>query len=277
MKFVAIFTILGIIDYLGVIFSLLALILLFTCLSEIKNVNLKLNSASLKNYQSKYYIALILGMTNTVLAILATFPPFNSLILIFYYGNFILSIHQFVIPMLIIIIIRTAIEMIAWKNFVDFAYQSSNVFPSYFKASIIKGSKNLKNAALMLILSFLIITISISWVLQIIGFIRLSNLEDFSYEKHQIATATVSEPKREVCEKDDSFSKFEKMIYHYLKENTGKAFTIRALKNRVIEKLLDENEKEFFEMNSEEILNQMGLKKQIEVVIKKGEAFYLIG
>lgn len=276
MKYVAIFTIFGIIPYVGNIFSVINLILLFLCLDDINNANKKLNSDNLNDFRSKFLIALILTVFTSILSIIGFFPPFNSLKLIFHAGILTISIDLLFIPVLILYIIIGAIEMIAWQRMIDFAIQSSNLFPLAIKSNIIRGSKNLKNAAIMTILSFLIVTIFIGWILQIIGFFRLSNLEQFHYEKPQMSTIVNSQPKREVYKEDKSFSKFDKMIYQFLKQNAGKAFTFTAILNRIIDNLEDENEIEYLKTNGEELLNQLSLRKYINVVVKQGEVFYLI-
>ena len=70
--------------------------------------------------------------------------------------------------------------------------------------------------------------------------------------------------------------KFEKLIYQMLKSNSGKAYTIKAILNRIVRQLSDESEKQFIRTNGEEILNEMSLKNQIKVVIKNGEGYYMI-
>ena len=276
MKYVAIFTILGIIPYIGNILGLINLILLFLCLDDIKNVNRKLKSDILNDYRSKYLIALILIVITSIIGIIGFFPPFNSMKLIFHSGNLTISIDVLFIPALILYIIIGAIEMIAWQKLIDFTFLSSNLFPLSIKTNIMRGSKNLKNAAIMTILSFLIITIFIGWILQIIGFFRLSSLEQFHYKQPQISTIVDSEPKRQVYKEDRSFSKFDKMIYEFLKQNDGKAFTFTAILKRITDNLDDENEIEYFKTNGEELLNQLSLRKFINVVVKNGEVFYLI-
>ena len=277
MKYVAIFGILGIIPYVGNIFRLINLILLFLCLDDIKNANRKLKSDILNNYRSKYLIALVLTVCTSIIGIIGSFPPFNTWKLIYHSGSFTLSIDILVIPVFIISIIIGAIEMIAWQKMTDFASLSSNLFPLSIKRNIIMGSKNLKNAAIMTILSFLIVTIFIGWVLQIIGFFRLSTLEQFQHEEPQPSTIVHSEPKKEVSTGDRSLSKFDKMIYQFLKQNEGKAFTFTAILNRIIANLDDENEIEYFKTNGEELLNQLSLRKYINVVVKNKEVYYLIG
>ena len=84
-------------------------------------------------------------------------------------------------------------------------------------------------------------------------------------------------PDKIMVQNSDSFSKYEKIIYQLLREDSQKAYTIRAIMNRIISRVPNESEKQFIKDNCEEILNQMSLKQKIKVVIKQGEVYYLFG
>ncbi|MHA1534888.1 MAG: hypothetical protein ACTSP8_09200 [Promethearchaeota archaeon] len=79
--------------------------------------------------------------------------------------------------------------------------------------------------------------------------------------------------KQRAYKKLDMIPKFEKMIYKYLIENRGKAFTARAITNRIIEKLFEESDKNFLKINAERILNRLGLQRKI-IVVQRNEEFY---
>jgi hypothetical protein len=191
MKIVAIFTILTIIPYAGNILNFVALILLFQCLTDITNANMKLRNPILENYRSKYSTALILRLVGVVLGIVSWFFPLNFDIFTFSFNpmSLIISGIGWVLS-----IIAGAIEMGAWQSLMDFAGQSSNVFPAHLKVDVVEGSKNLKTAALMYILSFLIITILLGWIFQIIGFFKLAKLEQMVFSEPQISSVPVSSP-----------------------------------------------------------------------------------
>ena len=193
MKIVAILTILTIIPYAGNILSLIALILLFQCLADISKANMKLNSPILEEYRSKYSTALVLRIIGVILNIVAWFFPVD------YLGFLTLTFNPVSLTISgvgwILSIIAGAIEMGAWQSFIDFTEQSSNIFPAYLKGEIIEGGKNLKTAALMYILSFLLITILIGWILQIIGFFKLAKLEQIGFTGAPVSTTPVPEAK----------------------------------------------------------------------------------
>ena len=77
MKTIAILTILIIIPWAGSVLSIVALVLLFQCLTDIRNLNMKLNNASLETYRSKFSSALVLRLIIAILNIVAWFFPFN--------------------------------------------------------------------------------------------------------------------------------------------------------------------------------------------------------
>jgi uncharacterized membrane protein len=154
MKIVAIMTVLAIIPYLGIILSFIGLIFAFMALSDIQNANYKLKQSSLENYRSKYSIAIVFRMISLVISGAGSFyslaNPFSYRIL----TSIITMIISFIIN-----IIAGAIEMDAWRSLTDFFNQ-------------------LRSAALMYVLSFLIITILIGWILQIVGYFKLAKLEE---------------------------------------------------------------------------------------------------
>ncbi|MHA1350173.1 MAG: hypothetical protein ACTSPZ_04960, partial [Promethearchaeota archaeon] len=70
--------------------------------------------------------------------------------------------------------------MDAWRSLTDFFNQNRTLFPQHIVSEAAEGSDKLRSAALMNILSFLIITILIGWILQIIGYFKLAKLEEIT-------------------------------------------------------------------------------------------------
>ncbi len=173
MKIVAIMTVLAIIPYLGIILSFIGLIFAFMALSDIQNANYKLKQSSLENYRSKYSIAIVFRMISLVISGAGSFyslaNPFSYRIL----TSIITMIISFIIN-----IIAGAIEMDAWRSLTDFFNQNRVLFPNYIASEASEGSDKLRSAALMYVLSFLIITILIGWILQIVGYFKLAKLEE---------------------------------------------------------------------------------------------------
>ncbi len=172
MKIVAIMTLLSIIPYLGTILSFIGFIFAIMALSDIRSANYKLKQSSLENYRSKYSIAIVFRIISTVISGAGSFyslgRPFSFSILT-------------LIPMIIsfiINIIAGAIEMDAWRSLTDFFNQNRSLFPTHIALEASEGSDKLRTAALMNVLSFLIITILIGWILQIVGYFKLAKLEE---------------------------------------------------------------------------------------------------
>ncbi|NVM17268.1 MAG: zinc-ribbon domain-containing protein [Candidatus Lokiarchaeota archaeon] len=180
MKIVGIMTILVIIPFAGSFLSFIGFIFGLMALGDIRNANNKLNQASLENYRSKFIIAVIFRMIGSVVSLVGSFYSFSNMLDFNYLYDFPALIMSF-IPMFIgfvINLIAGALEMDAWRSLTDFFNQHRNLFPTYVANEASEGSEKLRTAALMNILSFLIITILIGWILQIIGYFKLAKLEE---------------------------------------------------------------------------------------------------
>ena len=172
MKIIAIMIVLSIIPFIGTILSLIGSIFAIMALSDIRNANYKLKQSSLVNYRTKYSRAIIFKIIGTVISGAVSFyilsNPFQT-------GTFTVvpTIISFIIS-----IIAAAIEMDAWRSLTDFFNQNRNLFPTYIALEASEGSDKLRTAAIMNVLSFLIITIVIGFILQVVGYIKLAKLEE---------------------------------------------------------------------------------------------------
>jgi len=173
MKIVAIMTVLAIIPYFGFILSFIGFIFAIMALSDIRNANYKLKQSSLENYRSKYSIAIYFRIISTVISGAGSFYSLGKPS---YYG-ILIFILTFII-FIIINIIAGAIEMDAWRSLTDFFNQNRSLFPTHIALEASEGSDKLRTAALMSVLSFLIITILIGWIWQIVGYFKLAKLEE---------------------------------------------------------------------------------------------------
>ena len=77
-------------------------------------------------------------------------------------------------------IIAAAIEMGAWSSFESFFRQNATMFPANISRESEEGSHYLRNSALMYILGFLLVTLLIGWIFQIIGYFKLAKLDKIS-------------------------------------------------------------------------------------------------
>ena len=197
MKIVGIMTILVIIPYVGSFLSFIGLIFALMALGDIRNANNKLNQSSLENYRSKYITAIIIRIISTAISAIGSFYTSNWVLdFVFTFnlsaliGGAIILIISFMLN-----IIAAVFEMDAWRSLTDFFNQNRTLFQQQIVIEAADGSDKLRSAALMNILSFLIITILIGWILQIIGYFKLAKLEEITRysDTTSIATAPVEE------------------------------------------------------------------------------------
>jgi len=172
MKIIAIMIVLSIIPFVGTILSLIGSIFAIMALSDIRNANYKLKQSSLDNYRTKYSRAIVFKIISTVISGAVSFYSLSNP---FHIGTFTIlpTIISFIIS-----IIAAAIEMDAWRSLTDFFNQNRSLFPTYIALEASEGSDKLRTAAIMNVLSFLIIPIVIGFILQVVGYIKLAKLEE---------------------------------------------------------------------------------------------------
>ena len=197
MKIVGIMTVLVIIPYVGSFLSFIGLIFGLMALGDIRNANNKLNQSSLENYRSKYISALVIRIISTAISAIGSFFTSNWILNFVVTFNLAALINGAIILLITFVlnIIAASIEMDAWRSLTDFFNQNRTLFPQHIAAEAAEGSDKLRSAALMNILSFLIITILIGWILQIIGYFKLAKLEEITRfsEATPITAAQVEE------------------------------------------------------------------------------------
>jgi len=190
MKIIAIMIVLSIIPFIGTILSLIGSIFAIMALSDIRNANYKLKQSSLVNYRTKYSRAIVFRIIGTVISGAVSFYILSNP---FQIGTF--TIGPIIISF-IISIIAAAIEMDAWRSLTDFFNQNRSLFPNYIALAASEGSDKLRSAAIMNVLSFLIIPIIIGFILQVVGYIKLAKLEEMiRYAKTTPATPVPSTQK----------------------------------------------------------------------------------
>ena len=182
MKIVAIMTILVIVPVIGPFLSFIGFIFGIMALGDIRNANNKLNQSSLEDYRTKFISAIVIRIISTGVTAIGTFITPNYVFDFVFTFNLSALISGAVILLITFVlnIIAAVIEMDAWRSLTDFFNQHRNLFPNIIGNEASEGSDKLRSAALMNILSFLIITILIGWILQIIGYFKLAKLEEIN-------------------------------------------------------------------------------------------------
>jgi uncharacterized membrane protein len=195
MQIVAICTVLSLVT--GVT-SIIALIFIFIALGNIKNANLKLNNEYLKEFRSKYVRSFILRICGTIVVMIGVIDIVLFLFLpsyiISFWTTFTISVIL-ILAGLIFLITSVVVEMKAWKNLKRFFEENRSMFPGNLYNELIDGCDKLKTAALLNALGFLIITIIIGFIYQIIGYFKLAKLNNMMlYDVPKTSPIKVSLP-----------------------------------------------------------------------------------
>ena len=98
-----------------------------------------------------------------------------------------------------------------------------------------------------------------------------------SFSTGQILPPNVSYPAKQIytdIKSPNAPEKLDVIIYQYLKQNVGKAFTEKALISRIMKKVPNESDKEYLINNIESILNRLALHKRINKVQRNGQFYY---
>ncbi|MBY8984801.1 MAG: zinc ribbon domain-containing protein [Candidatus Lokiarchaeota archaeon] len=188
MFYILIFFLLNFI--IPVIPGILMLIYSFQALGDIKKANKELKSDDLEDFRS-YFISsyVLIFITGTIIIIAGilfamafwpyiasqTFPPLDDLLRLILIPGIIFVIG------LVMLLIAGILRYSAWKNLNEFFIKNSEMFPEAIANDARKGSENLKTASLCMLLGFLIITILISIIYEIIGYAKLSKLKNLPY------------------------------------------------------------------------------------------------
>lgn len=182
MQIVAICTVLGFLS----ITPLIALIFMFIALGNIKRASLQLNDSYLMEYRSKYISSFILGIIGgPILAIGIVVIVFSAINLFLPFDWIIISVGiTIVLIALTLVIISGIIQMQAWEKFKLFLVEKGEIFPKRITDEALSGADKLKTAALMYLLGFLLITLLIGFILQVIGYFKLAkfNMLELSYK-----------------------------------------------------------------------------------------------
>ncbi|MFW9821072.1 MAG: zinc ribbon domain-containing protein, partial [Candidatus Thorarchaeota archaeon] len=173
-----------------VIPGLVMLIFSLKALSNIKKANKELKSDDLDDFRSyfitSYVLIFITGTLVIIAGILAviafwpyietqTLPPLEALLALGLTPGIIFIIS------LVILLIAGILRYSAWGNLNEFFIRNSDMFPEEIAEDARNGSKNLKTASLCMLLGFLMITILLSIIFEIMGYAKLSKLKNLPY------------------------------------------------------------------------------------------------
>ena len=201
MFYILIFFLLNFI--IPVIPGILMLIYSFQALGDIKKANKELKSDDLEDFRS-YFISsyVLIFITGTIIVIAGIFvaiafwpyiesqtvPPLEDLLRLRLIPGIIFIIG--IVTLLIAGILRYS----AWKNLNEFFIKNSGMFPEAIANDARKGSENLRTASLCMLLGFLVITILISIIYEIMGYAKLSKLKNLPYSSTNKSSQPIETP-----------------------------------------------------------------------------------
>jgi hypothetical protein len=184
-----------IIPYLA--FVMIPIYFIFTMLAvgDISRLNRDLKDPYLESFRAKYLAANILKLfgsfTVHVGAALVAFGYFFDIYYIGYFPwlQFPPIAIVFVIGF-IVMIIGSAVEIGAWENLKLFIYHHKEMLPENIQRVSITKAENLRTGAVLWTLGFLVVTIIIGWISQLIGYFGLSNVAESQMKIEPIVPKT---------------------------------------------------------------------------------------
>ena len=186
------------IPYLAFVIIPIQFILTMVALRDINSINHELKDPYLNSFRSKYLTASIFKMIGSMLvhvgaALISFFLIIDPIFSISYLSSFSGWIFAPIVIVFIIgfvtMIIGSGVEVGAWDNLKLFIFYNKEMFPEglhYDTTSI----EQLRTGALLWALGFLIITIIIGWILQLVGYFGLSNITERGMKIEPIAPVT---------------------------------------------------------------------------------------
>ncbi|TFG02189.1 MAG: hypothetical protein EU542_05530 [Promethearchaeota archaeon] len=165
-------TILSIIPYVSFLAGFGQLIFIFLALGNIKNVIFKTNNRFLYEFRSKFTSAFILRFFGMFFVYAGLIGFFSALI----YAGLENALYVLIAVGLgfVLLLISGILEMGAWKNFKKYLEETKGTFPEEITTEAIEGSEKLQKGALMFVLGFLIVTLVVGTILQLIGYLKLA-------------------------------------------------------------------------------------------------------
>jgi len=178
-------------------------------LGDIKKANKELKKSELNNFRiyfiNSYIFSLIVAVLIIVAAIffvIAMWPlielmqaqiqPTPDQIYAIFPSLIIPGI--LLIISLVVLLIVGILRYLAWGQLNEFFIENSKLFPEAIAHDARRGAENMKTASLCWILSFLIITIIIGLIYEIMGYIKLAKLRNLEYSSVQTTSQPTTAP-----------------------------------------------------------------------------------
>ncbi|MHA1820118.1 MAG: zinc ribbon domain-containing protein [Promethearchaeota archaeon] len=171
---------------LGLVNSLIGFIifiLIIMALSKIKKINIVLKDPDLKNFHSKMIASIIISFIGSNISLIINLKdPFALANLINYRRGYLPSLPPGTMVHLAINLLGTLLLWIsyilvyvAYKSLERYFEENTGAFPNNIAIDAKTGAKDLKLGGLMDILGFLIITLLIGFIFNLIGYFKLGS------------------------------------------------------------------------------------------------------
>lgn len=196
LRSVGVLLIFVMIPYLAFVIIPIHFILTMVSLRNLKNINYELNDPYLKSFHSKFLTASIFKLIGSILVHIGA--AMIAILYSVYIPDFIYySFFGFLSPLItifvvgfVIIIIGSSVEVGAWNNLRLFIYHYREKFPERIYYDTTTNVERLRSGALLWALGFLVITIIIGWIIQLIGYLGLSSVAERGMKLEPIAHVT---------------------------------------------------------------------------------------
>ncbi len=209
MYYMLILMVLSFFPGISIITSILTLYFSIKILGDIKSANKELKKKELDNFRtyfiSSYVLILVMGIILAIaIALLvigiwplvqimqAGYEPTQEQVVAILPGLIVPGV-MLLIGLLVFFIVGI-LQYSAWSQLNEFFIENASLFPEAIAYDARKGSQYLKNASSCIILFFLIITIPIAIVYEIMGYVKLAKLRYLEYSSTQTASQPISTP-----------------------------------------------------------------------------------
>ena len=187
LRVVGILLIFVIIPFLAFVMIPIYFILTMVAIGDVSKLNRDLKDPYLLAFRSRYLAASVIKLIGSIVVHAgALMVAFNYNFGYPLYGFPYFGYYPFYFPPAIIVfivgfifmIIGSVVEIGAWDNLKLFIYHNKTIFPANIHIGTINKIENLRTGALLWALGFLVVTIIIGWITQLIGYIGLSSVAE---------------------------------------------------------------------------------------------------
>lgn len=184
MRILGAATILCIFPYVSFVGMVMTFIVIILVSVDLRNININLKNPHLNEFRIKFLkgvIIRVIGMFISTISIsVITFLIFARIVSGRFYfpRGVIITISWGIVTFIgyILVIVGSSKEMGAWKKFIYFVQYDENLISHDLSVNIMDGADKCHTGALLFTLGFLVITIFIGFIFQVVGYFKLSSL-----------------------------------------------------------------------------------------------------